>query len=271
VERAEWGAGKTNYLSITFDDGYRDNFLYAVPLLKKYNLPACIFISTGPIDGTALLWPDAVRYVLYRAGDGKRDSLAIGEGVLPRPFLPGRYSRINALKMALAVLKTLPDEEKWLSIRKLSQVFSLDLADMPKDSIMDWHVVRQLAKTDISVGSHTVTHPTLRNLPPDKLLAEVTESKRRLEEETGRKVSFFAYPNGTAKDLSRQVVSAVRSVGYKAAFTTIRGINEPRVDLFHLRRTGVYRTDGVAELATKLFFEKALSARNWAEAPQPEE
>jgi len=47
VERLERGESVRGLLAITFDDGYRDNLIAAVPVLQEFQLPACFFITAG--------------------------------------------------------------------------------------------------------------------------------------------------------------------------------------------------------------------------------
>ena len=49
---------------ITFDDGYKNNYTEAFPLLKKYNIPATIFLTTGHIETDNTFWWDKIGYVL---------------------------------------------------------------------------------------------------------------------------------------------------------------------------------------------------------------
>src|SRR5438477_1528660 len=60
VERNRRGDIPHRAVAITFDDGYRDNYQYAFPILKKYGLPATIFVTTGAIETGKLLWHDRI-------------------------------------------------------------------------------------------------------------------------------------------------------------------------------------------------------------------
>ncbi len=86
------------------------------------------------------------------------------------------------------------------------------------------------------IGSHSRRHPILSRLPEEEAVAEVVESKARLEAEMGRPVLTFAYPNGKAADFSAGIKAAIRKAGYRAALTTIFGVNQAHTDPFELRR-----------------------------------
>ena len=89
-------------------------------------------------------------------------------------------------------------------------------------NLLTWPQIREMQKYGIEFGSHTLTHPFLPEVPDDRLLCEVTESKRRLEDGLGAEVASFAYPYG---GVDRRVRSAVAEAGYKLAFTTLPGPN----------------------------------------------
>jgi peptidoglycan/xylan/chitin deacetylase (PgdA/CDA1 family) len=59
VRRLHVGEPVGGCLSITFDDGYLDNFCEAAPELRARNLPACFFVSTGLVESDARPWWDA--------------------------------------------------------------------------------------------------------------------------------------------------------------------------------------------------------------------
>ena len=61
VARLERGQPLNRELAITFDDGYRDNFEMAVPVLEKLSLPATFFVVTQSIGSDRVPWWDAER------------------------------------------------------------------------------------------------------------------------------------------------------------------------------------------------------------------
>jgi peptidoglycan/xylan/chitin deacetylase (PgdA/CDA1 family) len=114
---------------------------------------------------------------------------------------------------------------------------------------LDWREVKDLQACGIEFGSHTLTHPMLTTVPLDVARREIGESKRRLEDRLGAEVRFFCYPRG---DLNGAVKAIVRDEGYRAAASTIPGLNDRRTDLLALRRTYIGRHDSPAEFAKKM-------------------
>lgn len=82
---------------------------------------------------------------------------------------------------------------------------------------MGWDELRRLSALGVEIGSHTVDHLDLRNLGPDRLKAQLQNSRARLEAAVGREITSFAYPYGR---FDAAVVRAVKAAGYRWACTT---------------------------------------------------
>jgi peptidoglycan/xylan/chitin deacetylase (PgdA/CDA1 family) len=95
-----------------------------------------------------------------------------------------------------------------------------------------------MADAGIEIGSHTCSHLRLSLASKVELARELVESKRRLEDVTGREVRSFCYPFGRPEDLNETVRGAVVDAGYCSA---VVAYNDSRItdDLFALRRFSV--------------------------------
>lgn len=251
VEHLRSGGMEQPMLAITFDDGYRDNLTLAQPVLAEYGLSATVFVTTGCVDTGQALWPDLVRAAVYESACGQ--VISLGDSVVMVPESTGE--RVILLKRLLSYVKTLTAEQR--------EVF---LSGLPKGQpsgawqnlMLSWDETRALIKGGVSIGSHTVTHPILSKLEPDISRDEIFCSRERLERQLEQVCDLFAYPNGTVFDYSETHVSQLVAAGYKAAVTTSRGANRPGVDLFRLRRTGVYGTDCLNVIRAKLALEALM-------------
>lgn len=137
---------------LTFDDGWRNQYQYAFPLLKKYRATATFYIYTNHI--------------------GKR-----------------KHS-------------------------------------------LTWEEVKEMDAAGMTIGSHTITHPFLKNLSHDEIKKEIFDSKKILEKELGKPVVHFASPFG---DTSPEIVNLIREAGYETGRTIYKGIYHNKEDLFKLR------------------------------------
>jgi peptidoglycan/xylan/chitin deacetylase (PgdA/CDA1 family) len=218
-ELKDWRAGslsvRRNPALVTFDDGYRNNLTCAAPVLERLGIPATILISAGYIGSQRILWPDEV---YLRA-------LAWPERLLPMPEagagkqipdgLPGRRQLAGYVR---EMCKRVRDEQR---IEYLTQLRKHELPQ-PQDNIysfLSWREVRALKSRGFEIGSHTVEHPILTQVQPERLEFELKESKRVIEEQIGSECRYFSYPNGGPLDVSPKVVEEIRRAGYSFAFT----------------------------------------------------
>ena len=110
--------------------------------------------------------------------------------------------------------------------------------------------IREMTASNLSVGSHSMTHPDLTQLNPSKLRYEVTRSKEKAEKTALMDVGYFAYPGG---HYNVEAVEAVEAAGYHGAFSVLSGVNQPERDnVFLMRRIPVFRTTDFDRLLERL-------------------
>ncbi len=211
--------GKTlppNSVVITIDDGYRDAYEIAFPLLKKFDFEATVYAITDFSDGKCWLWTDLMRYVLLNT---TRDL----------------DNRLETAAQINANLKKLPNEEKTAKIKEFAKDFGVEIPKLPPPEFaaMNWDEAREMDACGIKIESHTVTHPILTNISANELDFELQTSKKRLQEVLNRRVENFCYPNGS---LNKAVEKAVEKAGYKSATTTEYGFNNLQTEKFLLKR-----------------------------------
>jgi peptidoglycan/xylan/chitin deacetylase (PgdA/CDA1 family) len=215
---------------VTFDDGYSDNVTVALPILRRRGVPATFFLATSFIDG-GIMWNDSVIETIRRAQGDTLDARCIGLDTLSISTIGLRR---QAIERALAALKYLPLGERQRRVEDLAAETSCSL---PSDLMMTAEQVRHLRVSDMEIGAHTVTHPILAQLDPERAGSEIRDSKRRLEEITGNPVTLFAYPNGKpGRDYRREHVGMVRESGFEAAVTTAWGVAHAASDPYQLPR-----------------------------------
>jgi peptidoglycan/xylan/chitin deacetylase (PgdA/CDA1 family) len=222
-------------VALTFDDGYRDNYTEAFPALRARGLPATVFVTANHLDTGAPFWWDRLADAI-RAAPGGEHALDLGRG--PEPVrLDGGPSRQRLIDRVCARAKTIPHTEarSWLA------ALGAALGSEPEEdrSVLTWEEAREMAAGGMEIGSHTLDHPVLSRLDPAEAERQVVLSRRAIEERVGRRVRFFAYPNGTPEDFTPVVERAVREAGYEAALTTIEGRPGASSDPFKLERVAV--------------------------------
>jgi peptidoglycan/xylan/chitin deacetylase (PgdA/CDA1 family) len=104
--------------------------------------------------------------------------------------------------------------------------------------MLTWEEVRSMANQGVTFGGHTVSHPILSRLFPEKARDEIVGSKKSIESKTGTEATLFAYPNGKKSDYSPQVMALVKEAGFRGAVTTefgCNGLSTNALELYRMR------------------------------------
>jgi peptidoglycan/xylan/chitin deacetylase (PgdA/CDA1 family) len=206
--------------AITFDDGYRDVFDHAYPLLKRKGIPAAMFVVTDLV-GHALWQPhDRLYRLMVKAlalwDDPRRQLLDLLSDLdLPEA---DRLSARAATDDAMGIVSTLVPE---LSHAQADQVLEgLEAAVGngfgPAPRALTWSMLAEMRRAGFVIGSHTETHVSLPTEPPGTVAAEIEGSKRALERQLGEPITHFAYPGG---QFTAPIVEAIHRAGYQFAYT----------------------------------------------------
>jgi peptidoglycan/xylan/chitin deacetylase (PgdA/CDA1 family) len=255
IERMAFDDVPENAVVITFDDGYRDNYVHAFPVLQQFSLPATIYLATGVIGNNGKLWHDRV-FDLFRM-----TTVASLDGI---PTHSDRFDlgtvedKRRALAAILHWLWELSPSERGASIDRLRDALAVPDDPGTTTLMLTWEDVRLMHQSGVSFGSHTVTHPILSRLTTEQAAAELQESKQAIEDALQVPIEHFAYPVGRRQDFSQKTKELVRSAGYKSAVTTIRGSNTPDTDLLELRRVIPWSED-IAAFSLNLQYLKFVS------------
>ena len=222
-----------NSIVVTFDDGYKDNFLHAFPILRKFGIPATIFLATGAIDEGPCLWFDRV-FQAFRETEEER-LYGYGNPSMSCP-LNTLQQKLDAQDRVLRFLRSVSDDDKAVWIKALCEKLKVEEKIRRPGLMLSWDEVRAMAQDGISFGAHTVHHPILSRVTSRQVREEVVKSREVIEKELGISVTSFAYPNGATGDFNESTKEALRDAGYRCAVTTIAGTNDSNQDLFELRR-----------------------------------
>lgn len=227
---------------VTFDDGFRDNYEVAFPVLRSHGMPALFFVSTGYIDSQEPFWFDWIVHVFLQTAESRVHLDAI-EQTIELGATP-QTRRAAALQL-LRTLKRAPETKRLQVVDQLRQLTKVVMSPeaLAQSAPMTWDHVREMSRAGMEFGSHTVSHPILSTIADPALLRrELEDSKARLESETGRPVIALAYPVGGPNAVNDEVLAATGQAGYRIAFTYQPGVNKLRTcKRFMLKRIAVER------------------------------
>jgi len=141
----------TDEVALTFDDGLRNNFIHAYPLLKRFNAPATFFVCPGLIENGRWIWTHEVRARL---------------AFLSHTSIESRVEQLKTL-----ALKERNEAED--DLRRKTAGFQPNAAQCQEYDLMNWDELQQLDPALITVGSHSLTHPILSTLTGPELTVEI--------------------------------------------------------------------------------------------------
>lgn len=239
---------KKDFVVLTFDDGYRDNYTHAFPILQKYQAPATIFLATRYINANLLLWYDQLAWILYNTESVPDMAILLKHSIAPELirevecfFLSSSSIRFNVLCFLTAKLKTFATKERERTLSRLAQACKIKRWPRDKERpMLSWEEVREMSKYGISFGSHTMSHPVLSAIPTPEARREIVESKNIIEEQIQKPVTTFAYPYGKKEDYTDEVTKILIDEGFEYACTTTMGYEQfPVATPLELKRRGV--------------------------------
>ena len=218
---------KKRYVIFTFDDGYYDNYEKALPIFEKYNIPFTVYISTDFIYRKQFAWWYFIEDII-----SKNSKVTYKENGAEN----------------VAIIESLEQKEQFFE--KLRQIIQsdlkslTDLIDRHNPDIETYHnlfltadQLKELSKHRlVTIGSHTISHPSLSKVNDDQSLYEIANSKIELEKIIEKKVNHFSYPFGTINDVSDRELENVKKSGYLTSLTTSYGDVNKKSNLLKLPR-----------------------------------
>jgi O-antigen/teichoic acid export membrane protein/peptidoglycan/xylan/chitin deacetylase (PgdA/CDA1 family) len=254
-----------NSIIITFDDAYADSYHNAFPILKNYNVPASIFMTTHIIDGPDLFWWDELGEIVRGASieefDTKKLQQLIGsnKSMANVVKLHSLKEKMTLIEQLICCFRNLPDYNHVKAIKLLYQQL------IPKENkytktnsrrtsqVLTWPQIHEMELHDISFGWHSRYHENMNYLSLEEIDKMFSASKELIGQKINNPLSVFVYPSGkvTAQyESSREIFI---KYDFKCALTDEFGIvNIYKDDLFSLPRIGL-PNKGVAFLEKQFY------------------
>lgn len=250
----DWSNVREKSIVITFDDGYVDNYKFAVPILKKYQVPATIFISTGNIDTDYEFWWDELETIIFNCNNLQILTYA-GDDF----YLNSAQEKKICCQQIRKKMMGMRIDQREKELIELRKRVGVDRSQRSLYRTMGLKEIQELSRIEeITIGAHTKTHCRLSDLPENLQLEEINQSKQTLEKIIGREVTTFSYPFGNSGDYTMQTIRAVKKCGFIRAAAVNGGL--------YLASQGEYevpRNNIPGEIKLEAF--KKLLRKHWYE------
>jgi peptidoglycan/xylan/chitin deacetylase (PgdA/CDA1 family) len=210
-------------VALTIDDGRRNFYELMFPLLRKFSLPATLFVVSSFINREDWIWTDKV---LWLSGQPNRPA------ELATQRLDSFFRKLNQLT----------PEVRSEVITQLAARMEVNIpqAPPPKFEPCTWKQLREMVDSGlVEIGSHTITHPILASISDEESWQEVVASRVQIEQAIGRKIRYFCYPNGQRGDYRSSQIRQVEDARYDAAVAAWPGMVSRASGLYDLPRIGV--------------------------------
>jgi len=233
--------------AVAFDDGWRDNYTHAFPVLRKHAVPFTVFLTTNFVNGGEWFWESRLEYAVglivqrqaeraLSEGDERvvRETLAsLGLSEVLGMTIP-QLRRV--IRTVVNTLRLRPSEDRDVVLAAVDRLLLLPSLAEPRQ-FMNWDEIREMAAAGVDFGAHTLSHVNLERCDVETARAEITGSRSAIERSLMRPCALFAYPFGKSSPAVRRLVAAA---GFSGALTTEPGLVNARSDRLRLNRIDIH-------------------------------
>ncbi len=245
LHQSKIGGWHRKNVSISFDDGYLDNFMKAKPVLERLDIPATFFIVSGAVGNKEEFWWDHLERLIVHSRNLPDILKFSGKNIKIEKTYKNKIDLYKEIWEHFSDLSVL---EKQSALQEFSRQIHNAPITRPNYWPMNTKQLKELSTHSLfEIGAHTVNHPMLERLSVQEQNFEITESKKQLEEIIGKKILSFSLPHGS---LTKETPNLLQKAGYERACSS-RNENICNNDSFLLPRRFIPNWD-VGEFERRL-------------------
>ena len=206
------------WISITFDDGYRDNYINGTPLFRKLNVPYTIYVCTKMVKGEMLYWWELLEQMVLN-----NDEVILKNGHIFD--CSTKEKKEQAFLDIREIILNLPQDDLEDRLRDLFNKYDVSFDFGNKDLGLTWNQIKELSKDPLAtIGNHTYSHLAFTGCSDEGIYADIEHAAQEMRNKTGLEMSHFAFPFGEATAVSQHDVELVKRFGFKTSATTKDGL-----------------------------------------------
>lgn len=209
------------FACFTFDDGYRDNRDFALPVMREFGAPFTVYVASDFASQTGRLWWVALERLVARA-DRIEVEIAGEQLRLDCGNLAGKVQAFGALQGRLQGMNA---EDCNRVVSELCRRHGVDDAGISAELCMSWDELAPFAVDPlVTIGAHTLSHCNLARATPDDARREMAESRMNIQAQLDLPADHFAYPYGDRSAAAARDFAFASEIGFKTAVTTRPGM-----------------------------------------------
>ena len=213
------------FISMTLDDGYRDNLLNAVPVFRRHEIPYLIYVAPGLTDATTPLWWEDLEHVIAKQ---KSILFDLGDGKEEFDLSTPQKKQVTFQRLIDHLMLNVDEDEQRSMVANLANVYRIDSLEHVRKQVMGWRDLAELMKDPFcTIGAHTIGHYALAKLDEKRARFEMLQSREIIRKELGESPKHFAYPYGFPEVVGSREFEIARECGFATATTTRHGVIYP--------------------------------------------
>lgn len=225
-----------NSVSITFDDGFYNNYKVACPILDDLKIPAVFYITSGLINTDNLFWVDKIEACINNTSE---KSINVKLDKLYNFNIENKKNKIQANERIKKFCKRAKVKIRDNIISNLEAITRITpISSMSSNyKILNWDQLNLINNNKLfTIGGHNLYHDTFTNMEPDKIDEEIYETLKLLKNNLNVDIKHYSYPEGQDLDYNDDVIKSLKSQGIQCCPSAIYGFNSIKNDLFNLKR-----------------------------------
>jgi len=202
---------------MTFDDGYRDNYEYALPIFDEMSIPFVVYVTNSFPNKTAFLWWYIIEDILK-----SNKYIVLADG---RRFCCETKEEKEDLFLNLRQLILNLNQENLVNeFKNMFRNYEVDFSVYNDELCLSWDMIKEMSNNRCcTIAAHTMNHKALNKLPEEQLDYEINQGKKELEEHIGKAVNHFTYPFGTFNEVSNREIDFVKKCGFNTVCYSFGG------------------------------------------------
>ena len=221
---------------ISFDDGFRNNYTNAAPILEEFSLPAVFYISSGIVNTNLMFWVDIIEDCINITD---KSSIKINLNKEVEFRLLNVDDKITALNMIKSFCKNSSIDKKNQIIEELEKHTEVKASVEHSDNYekINWNELKKMHDSNLfTIGGHSLYHDILSTMENHHLRREIRSSLDLLENNLNTTINHYSYPEGQNNHYGSKTIKILKEFGIKCSPSAIVGLNTYKTDLFNLRR-----------------------------------